>query len=515
MNTKAIKKYGPLTIFVLFSFLLICQNISQFSKKEHGTIQSDVAIYYTYLPATIINKDPLFELEDSLKKSHYRTHQSPIGRNAVKTSMGVAFMDLPFFLVGHLYALNNSAYKVYGYSLPYQFMISISSIVYMILGLFFLWQFLKRRFSEGTSIITVLFIGLGTNLFYYSTYEAGMSHPCTFFLLSALLYLIQRWMDRKRFWRSFLIGIILGLIVLVRPINILFILPIIIIFKNQELNWKVYFKDLILPFSHTIMIAIGGFLIILPQLIFWEVQTGSILSYSYGEESFFWLHPHIWEGLFSIRKGWFIYTPIMFFALFGMVRLYKVQKSYFWAIIAFLPLFLYITFSWWCWWYGGGFGARSLIDILPFMALPLAALVGWSIKNKLRATILIIPCAFVYLNLYQTWQYSNGIIHYDGMTWESYKEIFLKSHPTNKYWEEIERPDYENAIKYGVEKNYTYLISKDTTAALYEKNVKSMIEYITSDTSLMNPNKQQAIDQNQPIDSLLRIKAKIRLKEDD
>lgn len=200
---RTLKKNGPVFIFVLFSFLLICQNISQFSKKEHGTIQSDVEVYYTFLPATIINNDPFFELDNPIKTKGYRTYQSPIGRNNVKTAMGVAFMDLPFFLVGHLYALSSSSYIADGYSPPYQFMISISSIVYMILGLFFLWLFLKRRFSEGTSIITVLFIGLGTNLFYYSTYEAGMSHPCTFFLLAALLYLVQKWIAVSDFGEVF------------------------------------------------------------------------------------------------------------------------------------------------------------------------------------------------------------------------------------------------------------------------------------------------------------------------
>lgn len=515
MRPKAIKKYLPRIIFIVFSLFLIWQNISQSPWKKNDIIQSDVFYYYTYLPAAIINKDPFFRCDDSLLTKNYGTTQSPSGGKVVKMSMGVAFMDLPFFLVGHLYALSNqvlsqSTYPANGYSIPYQFMISFSSVFYTIMGLFFLWKFLKIRHSKLTSIITVLCIGLGTNLYFYSMYETGMSHPCTFFLLATSLYLIHKWLIQKTLWRSFLIGIFLGLIVLVRPINILFILPIVLIFKDRAINWGTYLKDIFLPYKHVFLLIIGGFLIVLPQLIFWKVQTGDFIYYSYNNESFFWLHPHIWEGLFSFRKGWFIYTPIMFFALFGLFRLYKTQRSHFWAITIFLPLFLYVTFSWWCWWYGGGFGARTLIDILPLMALPLAGLIDWIVQNKYRSTLLILPCVFICLNLYQTWQYATGIIHYDSMTWKGYKTVFLKSYTPHRYWKQLQKPDYKNAREKGREE-----ISDTTeTNITYptEADINAMIDYIISDKEWMNSIKKRALKKNQDVDSMLRTQAEWALK---
>ncbi|HZH85953.1 MAG TPA: hypothetical protein VFD77_01465 [Brumimicrobium sp.] len=452
MNFQKLKKKIPLIAFALLTFVLIWQNINQSPWREKNILQSDVDIYYTYLPAAFINKDPFFELQDPIKTTKYRIHETPIGRNAVKTSMGVAIMDLPFFLLGHLYANFDDEYKADGYSEPYQLAISFSSVFYTIMGLLFLWLFLKNTFSRLASILTILFIGLGTNLYFYAFYETGLSHPISFFLLSSLLYMVQNWLNRKTVLTSFLIGVVLGLIVLVRPINILFILPIIILFKDQELNWRAYLKNLFLPISYLLVVVLGGIILFLPQFIFWKIQTGNILYYTYGDEGFFWSNPHILEGLFSFRKGWFIYTPLMFFALFGIVRLYKIQKMYFWAITIFLPIFIYVTFSWWCWWYGGGFGARTLVDILPFMALPLASLIEWIISNKRRSLLLLIPFYLVYLNLYQSWQYSRNIIHYDSMTYEGYKTVFLKHYPPDKYWQKLRIPDYENAKKYGVEK---------------------------------------------------------------
>src|SRR5690554_867958 len=132
MIVRKIKVFSSAAVFVLISLILLWQNIEKSQWKEQNIIRSDVAIYYTYLPATIINKDPLFEIEDWDVSDTYRTHTSPIGRNAVKMSMGVAIMDLPFFYAGHLYALSSEKYEADGYSVPYHLAISLSSVFYTI-----------------------------------------------------------------------------------------------------------------------------------------------------------------------------------------------------------------------------------------------------------------------------------------------------------------------------------------------------------------------------------------------
>ena len=507
MTKQNFKKYGSVAILALMSLILLWQNIENAPWKKQRIIRSDVSIYYTYLPATIINNDPFFELKDTLNSGKYRVRTSEIGRNSVKMSMGVAFMDLPFFYVGHLYALSSDKYEADGYSEPYHLAISISSAFYTIMGFIFLWLVLKRTFTELASLLTVILIVFGTNLYLYSVYETGMSHPITFFLLSALLYLVQNWLNRKRIWKSFLIGILLGLIVLVRPINILFILPIIILLKNRHLSWVAYFKTLFLPFSYVIPVLLGGILIILPQLIFWKFQTGSILSYSYGKEGFFWMNPHVWEVLFSFRKGWFIYTPLMFFALFGMVRLFKIQRMYFWAIIIFLPIFFYVTFSWWCWWYGGSFGARTLIDILPFMAIPLAALIDWMLGSKWRYALLLIPFLLMRVNLFQSWQYAKGILHFDSMTWEGYKTIFFKDYTTNHYWRLLQEPDYSGAVNNGVEKELYPVVTSDPQSPAYEKSIQNTIKYLKSDEGWMKSVRERAENKNISMDSSFRVTA--------
>jgi hypothetical protein len=136
----------------------------------------------------------------------------------------------------------------------------------------------------------------------------------------------------------------------------------------------------------------------------------------------------------------------MFIALLGFFIKQK-NTQIMKAFLVMLPLFVFVVFSWWCWWYGGSLGSRVMIDTYPFMAIGL----GLIIKRALRSTLLLkISLSFallfcVVLNLNQTWQYSLGMLHWDSMTKPAYQSIFLKDVPPTNFQELIKAPDYEAA----------------------------------------------------------------------
>jgi len=88
---------------------------------------------------------------------------------------------------------------------------------------------------------------------------------------------------------------------------------------------------------------------------------------------------------------------------------------------------IYVTFSWEQWWYGGGFSARPLISLYPLLALSLASLLAQAqannrIGNGLLRGVLMLG---ILLNLWQTWQYGAGTLHWDNITAESYFANFF------------------------------------------------------------------------------------------
>jgi hypothetical protein len=427
-------------------------------------LRHDAGIYYAYLPATFIKNDWRFSFldhepsVDAEKQTQYWAFKSEHGGWVPKMTLGKALMDLPFFLVADFYAQHSELHERTGFSKPYMHAIAVASIFYAILGLVFLRSVLLRYFSDRVTAISLLLLALATNLFHYATHETGYTHPHNFFLLSTLIFLTTQWNSSNRIGTSMLFGIFCGLLVLLRPVNLLLLLPLpffSVYFKNSKLSWH-WLKIGLQQFigSKQMLIALmTAFLVVLPQLLFWKTQSESWLYYSYEDEGFFWSRPQIIKGLFSFRKGWFIYTPIMFFATIGLYKLFQKLAWLGLSISVTLVLFVYATFSWWCWWYGGGFGARTMIDIYPFMVFGLAALTSYLIqKNVLVKLIVATVIVFtIKLNTFQTKQYHLSLIHWDAMTFQAYKAVFFKEQFPENFQEMLAEPNYQKQKETGRE----------------------------------------------------------------
>jgi hypothetical protein len=192
---------------------------------------------------------------------------------------------------------------------------------------------------------------------------------------------------------------------------------------------KVFTRSLWKWRSSLLILMVVTSLVFSIQLFLWYFQTGHFFIWSYQDEGFYFSHPEVMNVLFSYRKGLFIYTPLAFLACFGLLTIIRKPVKLI-SMLAFLVLSTYIIASWWNWYYGDSFGHRAFIDYYGIFGILIALLLNrFSFKgDKLVMTILFLP--FVVLNLFQTWQYSNYIIHPYSMNKEKYEYVFLKSDST-------------------------------------------------------------------------------------
>jgi hypothetical protein len=430
--------YWLLVIVSVFVF-----SLSRFWDKK-PVIDWDMTLYYSYLPALFIYDDLKFEQPTKeWDERHFYMNSDDNGNRYVKMTSGLAIMYSPFFALGHLYASASEIHPADGFSSPYRLALLASSLFFALWGLHFLRRVLERFFSPIVSNLSVILLFVGSNMPHYSFVEP-MSHVYNFFLISLILYLSFKFIDKPSFKFAIPIGVLAGLMILIRPTNIIVLLfPVIYLASTGSLKhaseWLKY----------GLTAAIFGFLALSPQLLYWHYMTGSWIIYSYNDEHFFFLQPHIWDGLFSYRKGWFVYSPLLLFAAVGFIALFKKSKLLFGSSITVLFLGLWVNLSWWCWWYGGGFGARSLIDFLPFMALGLAAFLKWlAQQNKLIKTPIILALSFLSLwSIFMNKQYKSSIIHYDSMSKELFWKQFFKDHYIKDYESYLEHPDYDAAKK--------------------------------------------------------------------
>ncbi|MFO7614814.1 MAG: hypothetical protein R6W71_09270 [Bacteroidales bacterium] len=362
--------------------------------------------------------------------------------------MGLSVLYAPFFFPAHLLA-ESLGYEPNGYTNPYRAALIVSSVFYAFLGFIFLMKLMRRYFARREIAITILALGLGTNLYFYTTLEPPMSHAYSFFLFALFLLAVDSWLRKPVVGWAALMGVTIGLIVLVRPSNgiILLVLPLWNISSVKALRerFMLFFKK----YRQITVMAILAFLLVIPQLIYWKYITGSYLYYGYREERFFFNDPAFIQGLFSYRKGWLVYTPIMIFSLFGMVVMFFRNRGLFWPVATFTILNFYIVWSWWCWWYGGGFGQRVLIESYALMAFPFAAYTKLMFERKIivRSLYLLLLAGFISLNIFQTRQYYKGVIHWDAMSREAYWNTYFRTKPAPSMYEQIDPPDYSAAFK--------------------------------------------------------------------
>ncbi len=433
---------------ILFIIIYNMFNIHYWTTKDR-VINFDIISYYAYLPATFIYKDISLKFIDD-KPGEYRgkfwPNTTDEGNYVIKTSMGLSFLYSPFFFLGHI-AAKVLDFEANGFTVPYKFFLVMGTLVYFAIGLCFLRKVLERFFNQKVVIFSLISIVLGTNLYYYVAIDSTMPHAYNFTLFSIFIFLTIVWHQTPNVKNSILIGILLGLISLIRPTNIIIILVFLLWNVKSGNDLKERLNLLLQRPALPILIVLGTFMVWIPQLIYWKAQTGHFLYFSYQGERFFFSEPYFWKGLFSYRSGWLFYTPIMLFAIAGIFVSFKHFRKISVPITIFSILNIYIIVSWWCWWYGGSFGNRAFIDSYAILAIPLAVFLSWIFNQKkifklIVNTVLIL---LILLNLFQTWQYYGGDIHHDSMTKKAYWKIFLRPYPNDDYKEYIVHPDYEKA----------------------------------------------------------------------
>ncbi len=404
---------GIADLIFFISLFLLCLYLSydiNFLNRIGGLpeIRADKAHYYVYLPATFIyNWDASKFPPDIEAKCWGFTMDKKNNKVVIKTTCGVAILWTPFFLATHFIAVHWNL-QPDGFSDFYERMTVIPGVFYLILGLFFLSKFLRFYFSRKISYITVLLIFAGTNLYFYGIDDGLMSHVNSFFLFSLFLFLLKKFLDgEKRSYGSFLgLSIVLSLAILVRPTNILLISWIIFL---DVRSWKEIIPRirLFLKPWYILIFLITLFIVFLPQFLYWKYLSGHFVWFSYPGESFSnWNHPQLIRVWFSTLNGLFLYTPLALFFIAGIIIMIvkKVPNGIFIGL-SFL-IVSYVFASWYCWFFGGSFGYRPVVEYYALFSLPFAYIISrlWRLRNLYLQTSLVVLILFsVNYNLRMTY----------------------------------------------------------------------------------------------------------------
>jgi hypothetical protein len=349
--------------------------------------------------------------------------------------LGMAILYLPFFLLGNGFALIFD-FSLDGFSLPYQYAMVIGGLFYTLLGLFYLRKILLEYIPDKIAALVLIIVVLATNFSHHLSIKNLETVNVLFLFVCLIIWNTIQWHKTQQLKNLLAIGACITLMSMVKPSEVMIVLLPIFYGVYSIHTWQIKWKLIVQHKVQFLWMLIVCLLIALPQMSYWCITTGSLFYDSYinpgvGLDFF---SPYIFESLFSYKKGWLIYTPVMVLALVGFYNLFKKRKESALAFTAYFVITTYIIFSWTEWWYGAGFSNRPLITTYPILAITMGLFLNQIFKHSIfiKAFVSIFIVLSLLFNQFQWWQLRNGILEPYRTTKEYYWASFFKTSVTDQ-----------------------------------------------------------------------------------
>lgn len=387
-----------------------------FEFLRHG---GDALGYYQWLPASFVDHD---------LGRMYWTYQMEDGRSLSLFSIGVAILQLPFFLLGHLWAAG-FGYPMNGFSSPYGVAQLIGIAGYAGMGCVLAYRLAARSSSSRSALLAVLSLFAATNLFYYCVYDPTMSHVYSFFLIALMSYCTVRLLDGPvnppRAVHAALFLFSASLTVLVRQLNaVVLLFPLMMAWRSPA-GIPGFVRAIL---KHRVATIVALLLATIPwilQMMYWHHVVGEFITFTYGKKGEGFEFDKMVPGmvLTSVRNGWFVYSPLVVpLVAWLLVHAWRDSPSAR-AVLLVLVLVWLLYSAWWCWWLGTSFGHRGFVDLYALLAIPLAWMFrsilrhGWSLRLvSALVLVVLINLNFGLMERF-TWDWS-----WENWTWQRYFE---------------------------------------------------------------------------------------------
>ncbi len=364
----------------------------------------DSVEYFVYLPSLLFDGD--LDFGDEYAILAQRNPEAGIeefvkldpttGLPLNVAPVGTALLWSPAYLLAHggvlLARLLGAQVAADGLSYPYILAVCYASVGYTFAGLLLAYRLCRRFFPPFPATLAVLLVWLGTPAFFYSHASPPWSHSASLFAVALFVSVWHGTRGRQRAGRFFLLGLLGGLMALVREQDGLFLLiPLSELLPAYLERLRLRDWPALLPMlARHALLPLGAFLSFIPQLAVYRVLNGHFGPNPTVAHKFDWFSPHFFQVLLDPHYGLFLWTPLLLPALAGLVWLYRRDRLLALSLgLAFLAQ-VYLTGAFLTWQSPGSFGQRRFINCTVIFALGLAALVAHLREKRWPAWVLSI-----------------------------------------------------------------------------------------------------------------------------
>jgi hypothetical protein len=362
-------------------------------------VRGDGVGYYAYLRAPLVQHDLHFEKDwlvanQSFVASKVDAQGYLLPENYTRTghlgnhfSVGPALLWAPVLVPLHLLLLVLHRVGVPvaadGFSMPYRIAMGVTTSCYGFLSVMLSFRIARKIFKPQIAFLATLAIWLASSLPIYMYFNPSWSHAFSTFSVTLFLWYWERTRLQRSLRQWILLGLMAGLMGNVYyPNAILLIFPALEILyllraPGSDSNSNSSAPSVSSLAGQCVVFGIVFVISLLPTFITRFIVYGGPLETGYpGMSTWHWASPALWKVLFSADHGMWSWTPILFFAVIGLIFLARRDMLLGGgAILAFLAYYYFIA-SYPDWDGLSSFGNRFFVSLTPIFILGLAALLS-------------------------------------------------------------------------------------------------------------------------------------------
>ncbi|MCE5229956.1 hypothetical protein LLG95_10215 [bacterium] len=335
---------------------------------------------------------------EAYRKYLETTPRTKTGAVPDKYGIGMGLVSLPLLLTARAAAAiysNCTGIRVSPFAAVYPMAHIVTSIICGFIGVALVFTILKSIYGRTIACWGVACGVMGLSIGYYIWFDITLSHAVGLCFTSLFVLLCLRWRrtliepgSGSTTAAAFMMGLVLGIACAVRYTNIEFVLvPFVlaIVERVKNRSGSVTAKPVLISLGCA---AVGWGLAFLPQMLAWKAMFGSFLTYSYtGEKMHPWPHNAL-HILFGLRSGLFVWTPLAFFCVAGLLlAAWRGRPLAIAGVVVWLAT-VWIYGSWWSDGLGPSFGMRGFCECTPFFCLGIAELIDRARQHEMTSRLL-------------------------------------------------------------------------------------------------------------------------------
>lgn len=351
------------------------------------------------------------------------------GARIFRQTIGLSLIQIPALTLAHTWA-SRYDYSQDGISSPYVHMVFIWSVILLLIGCYWIYALLIYFVSRSVAFLSLLCMVSTTHFLDLFLVFDQFELTALFALHAGLIYYCVAFFYKPGYFTGFMLGLLAGLIALVRPVEILLVFAFFFSMIGFHLShWRVKLNHLIRQYKFYLIALLVFLGLIYIQLSYWWFYSNKAFVFNDQVLGFDTNWNKFFDLIAGVDSGWAVYTPVLGLMALGFFMRKGQQSRMKLSLVFAIGLVFLSTAFLSFWWNDGDNHDRQVFHTYVFLMLPFAVLIQRLWSQPFAYTMLaLVILSLSYINFwrFQDSLKSDSLWELENKSPEYLKASFLK-----------------------------------------------------------------------------------------